>query len=95
MGSFVTCAPHQILVGLSNHEKWDGRDTQHSRGNYKCIQNIIWNLRREETTWKTQAWRENDNIKMDLREIGWGNVDWMHLAQWRFLVNTVMIIRVP
>jgi hypothetical protein len=32
---------------------------------------------------------------MDLREIGWGNVDWMHLAQWRFLVNTVMIIRVP
>jgi hypothetical protein len=31
---------------------------------------------------------------MDLREIGWGDVDWMHLGrignQWRALLNTVM-----
>jgi hypothetical protein len=37
-----------------------------------------------------------DNIKMDLREIGW---DWMDLAQdkdqWRALVNTAMNLRVP
>jgi len=35
---------------------------------------------------------------MDLREIGWGNVDWIQLAQdrgrWRALVNTVMNLRV-
>jgi hypothetical protein len=35
-----------------------------------------------------------DNIKIDLREIGFGDVDWIHLAQdrdrWRALVNTVM-----
>jgi hypothetical protein len=35
-----------------------------------------------------------DNIKMDLREIGWDGVDWIDLAQnrdhWRALVNTVM-----
>jgi hypothetical protein len=35
-----------------------------------------------------------DNIKMDLREIGWEDVDWMHLAQdrhqWQALVNMVM-----
>jgi hypothetical protein len=40
-----------------------------------------------------------DNIKIDLREIGFGDVDWIHLAQdrdrWRALVNTVMNIRVP
>jgi hypothetical protein len=40
-----------------------------------------------------------DNIKMDLREIGWDGVDWIDLArdryQWRALVNTVMNIRVP
>jgi hypothetical protein len=40
-----------------------------------------------------------DNIKMDLREIGWGGVDWIDLAQdskqWRALVNTVMNLRVP
>jgi hypothetical protein len=35
-----------------------------------------------------------DNIKIDLWEIGFGDVDWIHLAQdrdtWRALVNTVM-----
>jgi hypothetical protein len=40
-----------------------------------------------------------DNINMDLREIGWGNMDWIDLAQdrnlWRALVNTVMNLRVP
>jgi hypothetical protein len=39
------------------------------------------------------------NIKMGLREIGWGGVDWINLAQdreqWRALVNTVMKLRVP
>jgi hypothetical protein len=40
-----------------------------------------------------------DNIKMDLREIGWDVVDWMDMAQdrdqWRALVNTVLNFRVP
>jgi hypothetical protein len=40
-----------------------------------------------------------DNIKMDLREIGWGGMDWIDLAQdrdqWRALMNTVMNLRVP
>jgi hypothetical protein len=35
-----------------------------------------------------------DNIKMELREIGWGGMDWIDLAQdrpqWKALVNTVM-----
>jgi hypothetical protein len=39
-----------------------------------------------------------DNIKMDLREIGWDGMDWIELAQdrdqWRDLVNTVMNLRV-
>jgi hypothetical protein len=43
--------------------------------------------------------RWEDNIKMDLREIGWGGMDWIDLAQdrdqWRALVNTVMNLRVP
>jgi hypothetical protein len=40
-----------------------------------------------------------DNIKMDLLEIGCGDVDWIALAQdrdkWRALVNAVMNLRVP
>jgi hypothetical protein len=38
-----------------------------------------------------------DNIKMDLREIGWDGMDWIELAQdrdqWRALVNTVMNLK--
>jgi hypothetical protein len=37
-------------------------------------------------------------IRMDLRETGWGSVEWIQLAQdrdrWRVLVNTVMNLRV-
>jgi hypothetical protein len=40
-----------------------------------------------------------DNIKMDLQEVGGGYGDWMELAQdrerWRKLVNVVMNFRVP
>jgi hypothetical protein len=40
-----------------------------------------------------------DNIRMDLREVGWGDVDWIGLAQdrnrWRALVNSVLNLRVP
>jgi hypothetical protein len=42
--------------------------------------------------------RWEDGIKMDLEEIGWGGVEWIHLAQdrdrWRALVNAVMNLRV-
>jgi hypothetical protein len=42
--------------------------------------------------------RWEDWIRMDLREIGWGIVDWIQMAQdrdrWRALVNTVMNLRV-
>jgi hypothetical protein len=49
-------------------------------------------LRRPKCRWE-------DNIRMNLRETGWEDVDWIHLAQdreqWRAAVNTVMNIRVP
>jgi hypothetical protein len=42
--------------------------------------------------------RWEDGIKMDLREIAWGCVEWIHLAQdrdhWRAFVNAVMNLRV-
>jgi hypothetical protein len=40
-----------------------------------------------------------DNIRMDLREVGWEGMDWIRLAQdrnqWQALVNMVMKFRVP
>jgi hypothetical protein len=56
---------------------------------------------------KTQGERElgsprcrwEDNIRMNLREIECGGVDWIHLAQdrdqWRSLLDVVMNFRVP
>jgi hypothetical protein len=39
-----------------------------------------------------------ENIKMDLRDVGWGGMDWIDLVQdknqWTALVNTVMNLRV-
>jgi hypothetical protein len=43
--------------------------------------------------------RCEDNIKMDLQEVGWRGMDWIDLAQdrdrWWALVNVVMNLRVP
>jgi hypothetical protein len=43
--------------------------------------------------------RRWEDTKMDVRERGWGGMDWIDLAQdrdqWRAIVNTVMNFRVP
>jgi hypothetical protein len=43
--------------------------------------------------------RWENSIKMDLREVEWGGMDWINLAEdrdrWRALANAVMNLRVP
>jgi hypothetical protein len=52
--------------------------------------------RRKETTRKIWEYM-GGNIKMDIKETGWEDVDWIHLAQdrdlWWALVNTVINLR--
>jgi hypothetical protein len=40
-----------------------------------------------------------DNIRMDIGEVGWGDVDWIGMAQdrnrWRAVVNSVLNLQVP
>jgi hypothetical protein len=49
-------------------------------------------LTRPKCKWK-------DNIKMSLQEVGYGSMDWIHLAQgrdrWRTVVLSVMNLRIP
>jgi hypothetical protein len=57
-----------------------------------------WESLRERGHWGNQD-RWEDNIKMDIQEVGGGRVVWMELAQdrdrWRALVCTVRDFRVP
>jgi hypothetical protein len=67
-------------------------------GGERCLQGFGWEARRKETTGRPRR-RWEDNIKMDLREIGIDGANWIRLAQdsvqWRAFVNTVMNLRVP
>jgi hypothetical protein len=41
--------------------------------------------------------RLNDNIKMDIQEVGWGGMDWfdLNLDKWQDVVYTVTNLRIP
>jgi hypothetical protein len=54
-------------------------------------------LKRRDHSEDIYVWM-GDIIRMDLREIGWEVVDWIHLAdrcQWRVVVNTAKNVVVP
>jgi hypothetical protein len=72
-----------------------GRPCYTNGGEEECIQDIGGKARRKETT--RHRWL--DNIKMNLRKIGWDGVNWIDMAQdryqWRDFVNTVLNIQVP
>jgi len=67
-------------------------------GDERCAQGSGGETWGKETVGETRR-RWEDNIKMDLQEVGGGFGDWMELAQdrdsWWALVNTVMNLRVP
>jgi hypothetical protein len=58
-----------------------------------------WGKLREKRPLGRLRLRWEDNIKMDLQEVGCGGMDWMELAEgrdsWRASVIAVMHLRVP
>jgi hypothetical protein len=93
------------------HERWEEarrerkEKTKREREREQCIQALtLFRVSTENLTFRLGSLgrprrRWEDNIKMDLKEIGFDYVDWIHLVQdrdrWRALVNTVMRLRVP
>jgi hypothetical protein len=70
----------------------------HVRG-FHYIQSYLRNLPNGNAPPGRPRRRWVDNIRIDLGEVGWGDVDWIGLAQdrnrWRALVNSVLNLRVP
>jgi hypothetical protein len=60
---------------------------------------FLWGDLREGDHLEDLRRRWEDNIKMDLQEVGWGGMDWIDMARdrdrWRAVVNAVMNLRVP
>jgi hypothetical protein len=90
------CSPSIIRMIKSRRMRWAGHVTRmgENRNVYRDLVGTPegkMRLGRPRRRWE-------DNIKIDVREIGWGGMDWIDLAQdrdqWRALVNTVMNLRV-
>jgi len=67
-------------------------------GEKRCTQDFVKEIERKRSFGRPRC-RWEDNIKMDLQEVGCGCMDWIELAadrdRWRALVNAVMNLRVP
>jgi hypothetical protein len=94
--SFIICTPDIIRQIKSRRMRWAGHVARMGEGRnlYRVLVGKPGGRRplgRPRRRWE-------DGIRMDLEEIGWGGVEWIHLAQdrdrWRALVNAVMNLRV-
>ena len=77
--------------------RWAGHVAR--MGEDRGVQRVLVGKPEERGHWGRPRHRWEDNIKMDLQEVGGGRGDWMELAQdrdrWRALVGTVRNFRVP
>ena len=85
------------IVIKSRRMRWAGHVARvgKRRGVYRIL--VGKPERKRQLGRKRRRWE--DNIKMDLQEVGCGDMDWIELAEdrdrWRALVNAVMNLLVP
>jgi hypothetical protein len=89
-------SPNIIMQVKSRRMRWAGHVTRTGEGR-KVYKVLVGKLKGRRPLGRRRR-RWEDGIKMDLREIGWGGVEWIQLAQdrdrWRAVVSAVMNLRV-
>jgi len=90
-------SPNIVLVAKSRRMSWAGHVARMVARRGVCRVLVGKPERKKPLVRPKRRWE--DNIKMDLEEVGCGDMDWIELAQdgdrWRALVNVVMNLRVP
>jgi hypothetical protein len=90
-------SPNIIRTNMSRRMRWAGHVARMVEKMNAC-RIFVGSLEGKRSVERPSR-RWEDNIKMEVRKIEFGSMDWIHLAQdkdqWRALVNSVMNIRVP
>jgi hypothetical protein len=90
-------SPNIVRVNNSRRMRWTGHVARMGEG--RGVYRVFIGKPKGKRPLERPGCRWEDNIKMDLREIGIGGVNQIRLAQdkvqWRAFVNTVMNLRVP
>jgi len=87
-------SPNILRVIKSRRLRWAGHVA--SMGKRRGIYRVLVGKTDEKKTLGSPRRRWEDNIKMDLQELGCGGMDWIELAQdRRALANAVINLRVP
>jgi hypothetical protein len=90
-------SPSIIRIIKSRRVRWDSH-IERMRETTNAYRLLVGKPKGKRTLGRPRC-RWVDNIRMDLGEVGWGDVDWIGLAhdrnRWRALVNSVLNLRVP
>jgi hypothetical protein len=96
-GASLYYSPYIIRVIKSRRMRWAGHVACMGEG--RGVYSVLVGRPEGKTPLGRPRRKWEDNIKMDLREIGIDGANWIQLAQdrvhWRAFMNTVMNLRVP
>jgi hypothetical protein len=90
-------SPSIIRIIKSRRMRWAGHVARMGRRGTRI--DYCWESQKGKRPLGRPRRRRVDNIRMDLGEVGWGDVGWIGLAKdrnrWRALVNSVLNLRAP
>jgi hypothetical protein len=90
-------SPNIVRIIKSRRIGWAGHVAR--LGKRRGVYRVLVGKREEKRPLGRPRRRWEDNIKIDVQEVGFGGMDWIGLVQdrdrWRALVNAVMNLRVP